>query len=580
MPNLWQALLHIPVFLAFLADSACGLRALLCFAGLVATGMETAVLHPEVHLAALRRDQIPLFPLLAEYPSAVVRWNGGAFTPVYEASMSPVMGHERDAALCSKIDTWDGRIFGRNNGAAVGLLPSPGQVELSAHDSHHRRISIRGYLTIVGSDHRENHPTQSYRSSHGSGVLVSRQTGVPMLNHGAGTQSSSSRRFPLLGVQLHEMQPLQHDVRCPSNSAQSVAPGGTAISCQNLKFSASVRRSDTLRLKWADSFDSSAHHKKRLHPEVSQMEVCFDRQGAKPALKVLADGPKRFSGNTFCANKQSSMSASDEVWGRLGIPANKVGTKVVTSLSARVGAHTQQSDSGKSERERMCFEPPSPYLGRKKEKGLQLQVFVNLDTRGRIQVENAGMERLMPAAMSEEMSGTEMYAGTFLPRQRCGGMDAAMKHEDVNEGDVVVKDGFAGQVKAGTGKVGKTSSSKETVGSDARRLETIIGAEVRYGAQSPELVTDQIRVSMMNDKKWAGPSFFNSPPPSSLPVPSSTLLLSRAPSAGSKSLSSAGVGTLIARDKSSLQGSSPTWNAVSATKELRRMLHLDSAGEV
>ncbi|KAI5056833.1 hypothetical protein GOP47_0028651 [Adiantum capillus-veneris] len=72
----------------------------------------------------------------------------------------------------------------------------------------------------------------------------------------------------------------------------------------------------------------------------------------------------------------------------------------------------------------------------------------------------------------------------------------------------------------------------------------------------------------MVDEKWAGPSFFNSPPPSSLPVPKFMFKLSGAASTSPK--------TTNDEASLSLNGSFPEVKDVAfATKDLRRLLRID-----
>lgn len=367
--------------------------------------------------------------------------------------------------------------------------------------------------------------------------------------------------------------------------------------------------------------NGAGYIKKRAHPELCQVESHMIRQGMKLPFKVLLEGHgdtcqvQDQVGKIAGVPRHLDRSISDKLQDRIPVtilqrPSTKEAAEelIASFFEEMAGCDSPRSADTESQRsEEKCGALPS--FG--KDKLEMCSLVSSSDTHKkereticqknlRVPNSDAVCEGTPEVAAAWKIDSTKKDGGAFChinlnhsTENVAIGLGVNGEHTPILKKEQPVgrldflASGVAGKFPlqmAGTST--QKQIDKELLICNDDKAVTVMESEEISRCFDSVLEKDRW-LSMIDSERWAGPSFFNSPSPSSLPLPSFMMKLSRAFPLEHENI----VGQHVqVNSEHSLKKPSPiffsaaampfpevkcSWDAAFATKDLKRMLNLE-----
>eukprot|EP00250_Pteridium_aquilinum_P016231 c23013_g1_i3 orf=414-1925(+) len=497
--------------------------------------MGTAVLSPQDCLTSRQTHQNCHFLSASERPSAATRSRSSGRVSSVPSFPTDCARHGSPGYLLGGCG-----LLGRKN-LSEGLLPLPDQTVCSMQPSF--RMSAPNTTSCrVGEtiDPFVNRRSSSFLppspGSAASGPSLTRYSRVPCLDYETSTWRWFSECSPVLGVQRR-------------------SPGGGNQSVVIARLSSNSEQGNCVVGSWSCVAGVASSYQKLVLPDSQGNSTC----------KVI-DAVTRKHG----VSRQPKKSASEKVQGgmKMGIlqrpSTEEAARKLITSLFEEVtSSHTTNK--------LISSAPVDSFTDAKVVMGIQRQGSLNVGPRDNCRKKSTskvGEGSLPHVTISQQLRGAKRDGGVSRYEQCHGGVNIAVETKGV------IKDhstSISGSIALGEYDVPKVHVTSTFEVLDSKVTATNAnksGSVLEMGGISRSLD------SVLDSEKWAGPSFFNSPAPSALPVPSFTSKLSRASSTCSLPTHSRDCGVQMGVGNS-FPEAKRTWDVTIATMDLRRMLNLD-----
>lgn len=371
--------------------------------------------------------------------------------------------------------------------------------------------------------------------------------------------------------------------------------------------------------------NGAGHLKKRAHPELCQVESHMISQGMKLPFKVLLEGHGHTSQVKDQVGKKAGLprhlerSISDKLQDRIPVTilhrarTKEAAEELIAAFFEEMAGCTSPgiADTGSQRREEKCGALPFP---KGKENLETCSLVLPTDTHKKeretifeksVRVSNSDAVCVgtpkVAAAAAWEIDSTKKDGSAFCHTNlnhssdnvamgiSCLGVNG--EHTSILKEDQPVgrRDFLASRVAdkfplhlAGTHQ---QIDMELLIHNDDKAVTVMESEEI---SRCFDLVSEEDRwLSIIDSERWAGPSFFNSPSPSCLPLPSFMMKLSRAYPLEHASV--VGQHVQVYSEHSSMKPSpislsveampfpevKSSWDAAFATRDLKRMLNLE-----